>query len=68
MVLAQQILIGASMGFAMRLAVAAIDFAGEAIGLQMGLGFATFLIPPAPPKLPFSAIFFPCSGCWCYWR
>jgi len=36
MLLAQQMLIGLTMGFVMRLAIAAVDFAGEAIGLQMG--------------------------------
>lgn len=44
-VLVQQMLIGATMGFAMRVAFAAIDVAGDLIGLQMGLSFAVFFDP-----------------------
>ena len=43
----EQILIGTMMGFALRLAFAALDVAGELIGLQMGLSFATFFDPDA---------------------
>ena len=52
MLLAQQMLIGLTMGFVMRLAIAAVDFAGEAIGLQMGLGFATFYDPDNSAQTP----------------
>lgn len=41
-ILAQQILIGIGMGFSMRIVYTAIDQAGQFIGFQMGLGFATF--------------------------
>ncbi|MBI4754686.1 MAG: flagellar biosynthetic protein FliR [Betaproteobacteria bacterium] len=41
-VLVQQILIGTALGFAMRLVFAAVDMAGELIGLEMGLSFASF--------------------------
>ena len=41
----QQVLIGLTLGFAVRIAFAAIEFAGELIGLQMGLNFATFFDP-----------------------
>ena len=44
-VLIQQIVIGTAMGMAMRIVFAAVDLAGELIGLQMGLGFATFFDP-----------------------
>jgi flagellar biosynthesis protein FliR len=44
-ILGLQILIGAGMGFAMRVVFAALDVAGELIGLQMGLSFATFFDP-----------------------
>ncbi|MEC5386933.1 flagellar biosynthetic protein FliR [Uliginosibacterium sp. H3] len=44
-ILGMQILIGAGMGFAMRVVFAALDVAGELIGLQMGLSFATFFDP-----------------------
>jgi len=45
MVLAQQIIIGVTMGFTLRLVFSAVDLAGELIGLQMGLGFASFYDP-----------------------
>ena len=57
MLLAQQMLIGLTMGFAMRLAIAAVDFAGEAIGLQIGLGFATFYDPDNTSQTPVIAEF-----------
>ena len=41
----QQLLIGLSMGFAVRVVFAALEFAGELIGLQMGLNFAGFFDP-----------------------
>jgi len=43
--LAQQVLIGIAIGFTMRLFFAAVDLAGEMIGLQMGLSFAVFFNP-----------------------
>lgn len=45
LVLAQQALIGVAIGFMMRLFFAAVDVAGEMIGLQMGLSFAIFFSP-----------------------
>ncbi|WP_374594052.1 flagellar biosynthetic protein FliR, partial [Aquabacterium sp.] len=42
---AQQVLIGLTMGFAARVVFAAIEFAGEMVGLQMGLNFASFFDP-----------------------
>lgn len=44
-IIAEQIIIGLMMGFAMRIVFAAFDIAGELIGLQMGLSFATFFDP-----------------------
>jgi len=44
-VFVQQIFIGVAIGFVMRLVFAAVDLAGELIGLQMGLSFATFFDP-----------------------
>lgn len=41
----QQIVIGLAMGFAMRIVFSAVEAAGEIVGLQMGLGFATFFDP-----------------------
>lgn len=42
---AQQMVIGLAMGFAVRVVFAAVEFAGEIIGLQMGLNFAGFFDP-----------------------
>jgi flagellar biosynthetic protein FliR len=41
----QQVLIGMSLGFAVRIVFAAVEFAGELIGLQMGLNYAGFFDP-----------------------
>ncbi len=41
----QQLVIGASMGFVVRLALTAAETAGQLMGLQMGLGFAVFFDP-----------------------
>ncbi len=50
----QQILIGIALGFTMQFAFAAVRTAGEIIGLQMGLSFATFVDPvPAISICPF---------------
>lgn len=43
--LATEILIGLALGFAVRITFAAVDLAGELIGLQMGLSFASFYDP-----------------------
>src|SRR5690606_17164678 len=42
LILAQQLVIGLAMGFAMRIAFAGIEMAGEISGMTMGLGFASF--------------------------
>jgi flagellar biosynthetic protein FliR len=47
LILGQQTLIGIAMGFTMRLIFVAAQMAGEFIGLQMGLSFATFFDPTA---------------------
>lgn len=45
LLLAQQMIIGLAMGFALRLVFSAIDMAGTMISNQMGLGFATAYDP-----------------------
>ncbi len=57
LVLMQQIVIGTAMGLAMRVAFAAVDMAGELIGLQMGLGFANFFDPTQGSNAPVVAQF-----------
>lgn len=44
-VMAKQLLIGAALGLTMQLLFAAVRLAGEIIGMQMGLSFATFFDP-----------------------
>jgi flagellar biosynthetic protein FliR len=50
--LAQQIMIGVLMGFTLRIAFAAIDVAGELIGMQMSLSFAVFYDPQNAGQTP----------------
>ena len=57
LVLAQQILIGVIIGFTLRLMFAAVDMAGELIGLQMGLGFASFYDPQTASQTPVMSEF-----------
>lgn len=52
MVLAQQVLIGTVLGFTLRITFTAVDVAGELIGLQMGLGFASFYDPQSASQTP----------------
>lgn len=44
-IMVMQFLIGAALGVAMQLVFAAVEMAGTLVGLQMGLGFATFFDP-----------------------
>jgi len=52
LILAQQVLIGLAMGFAMHVVFHAAEMAGEFIGLQMGLGFATLYDASVPGFIP----------------
>lgn len=45
LILAQQIVIGAAIGFSMRIVFAAVEMAGQLGGMTMGLGFASFYDP-----------------------
>ena len=51
-ILVQQIMIGVAMGMAMRVVFSAIEMAGQIMGLQMGLGFATFFDPQNSAQVP----------------
>ena len=44
-IMLHQLLLGLSMGFAMRLVFSAVEMGGELMGMQMGLGFASFYDP-----------------------
>jgi flagellar biosynthesis protein FliR len=56
-VLVQQVLIGAALGFAMRIVFAAVELAGDQIGLQMGLSFAGFIDPQSGAPAPLLGSF-----------
>lgn len=45
LIITQQLIIGISLGFTMRVVFAAVELAGEIVGMTMGLGFATFFNP-----------------------
>ena len=47
----QQVGIGLAIGFSARLIIAVMELAGEAIGLQMGLSFASFFDPTSGAQL-----------------
>jgi len=51
-IIAQQIVIGVLLGFTLRIAFAAIDVAGELIGLQMSLSFAVLYDPQSGGQTP----------------
>jgi flagellar biosynthetic protein FliR len=57
-ILVQQLLIGVAMGFVMRIVFAAFEAAGEIVGLQMGLGFASFFDPQSAGQTLVLARFF----------
>ena len=58
MLVIQQVLIGVSLGFAVRLVFAAVELGGELIGLQMGLNFAGFFDPATASQGTASGKFF----------
>ena len=62
----QQLLIGVSMGFAVRIVFSAVEFAGEIIGLQMGLNFAAFFNPMTGGEQTAMSRFFGVSVAWLF--
>ena len=66
MMLAQQVLIGVSMGFAARIVFAAIELAGELVGLQMGLNFAGFFDPATGGQTTAMSRFFGTTISWLF--
>ena len=57
MIAAQQIMVGAAIGFTMRLVMGAIEMGGTLVGLSMGLGFANFFDPQNSAQVPVVAQF-----------
>ena len=58
LVLLQQLLVGLTLGFAVRVVFAAVEMGGELIGLQMGLNFAGFFDPATASQGTASGRFF----------
>lgn len=54
----QQISVGVAIGFAVRIVFAAVELAGEVIGLQMGLNFAAFFDPSSNAQVSAVSRFF----------
>jgi len=59
---ADQVLVGLAIGFAMQLALAAMAFAGDLIGVQMGFGFAGLLDVQNRFEVPVMSDFFGLVG------
>jgi len=62
----QQLVIGLSLGLAVRIVFAAVEFAGELIGLQMGLNFAGFFDPVSAASSTATARFFGTVVAWLF--
>ena len=58
LVMVQQLLVGVTLGFAVRIVFAAVELGGELIGLQMGLNFAGFFDPATAAQGTASGRFF----------
>lgn len=63
---AQQMVIGLALGFAVRLVFAAVEFAGEVIGLQMGLNFAGFFDPVSAATATATSRFLGTTIAWLF--
>lgn len=57
LILAQQIVIGLAIGFTMRIIFTAMEMAGNIIGMQMGLGFASIFDPQNAAQISVVAQF-----------
>jgi flagellar biosynthetic protein FliR len=66
MLVLQQVLIGVSLGFAVRVVFGAVELAGELIGLQMGLNFAGFFDPITASQGTASGRFFGTMVAWLF--
>jgi flagellar biosynthetic protein FliR len=62
----QQVLIGLTLGFAVRIVFAAVEFAGEIVGLQMGLNFAAFFDPVSASQSTATSRFFGTMVAWLF--
>jgi flagellar biosynthetic protein FliR len=55
--LVQQVMVGLAIGFVMQFAFAAVTLAGDMIGLQMGLSFASLVDPSHSEQVPLVGAF-----------
>ena len=62
----QQLVVGLALGFSVRLVFAAVEFAGEIIGLQMGLNFAGFFDPVSAASGTATSRFFGTTIAWLF--
>ena len=66
MLVVQQVVIGLALGFAVQLVFASVEFAGEIIGLQMGLNFAGFFDPISATTATATSRFFGTTVAWLF--
>ena len=52
LLIVQQLLVGVALGFSLQVVFAAVELAGDMIGLQMGLSFASFIDPQSNEQVP----------------
>ena len=62
----EQVVIGVSLGFAVRIVFAAVEFAGEIVGLQMGLNYGGFFDPMTGGQTTAMSRFFGVSVGWMF--
>jgi flagellar biosynthetic protein FliR len=62
----QQVLLGVALGFAVRIVFSAVEFAGELVGLQMGMNFATFFSPMSGGEQTAVSRFYGISIAWLF--
>ena len=62
----QQLLIGLSLGFAVRIVFSGVELAGEIIGLQMGFNIAGFFNPMTGGEATVASRFFGVSVSWLF--
>ena len=62
----QQLLIGLSLGFAVRMVFSGVELAGEIIGLQMGFNIAGFFNPMTGGEATVASRFFGVSVSWLF--
>lgn len=66
LLVAQQLVVGLALGFAVRIVFAAVEFAGEVVGLQMGLNYASFFDPASGGQTTTMGRFFGVTVAWLF--